>query len=102
MAIAMGVVGAALVVTAFGFVLFTDETLTTPAIGLAVRVGAVLVAASLALPSVRKPSLPAMLIAGAVLVLVLLRPSLIWVGLAAWITWLVRSRQRARAEARDS
>lgn len=81
---------------------FGSSDLTTPFVGVLVRVAALLIAVSLILPSVRKPSLSTILVVGALLILILMRPALIWAGLTGWLLWMVLGRQRSRTERSDS
>ena len=87
---------------AIALMLFGDEDLNSPVVGVLIRVAAVLLAVSLVLPAIRNPSPRGLLIAGASLVLVILRPALIWVALFAWLAWAVYRRLQERTDARDS
>jgi predicted branched-subunit amino acid permease len=82
-------------------ILLADPGEGSPTGGVLIRAGAVLGAIALVLPSIRKPSLPAVLVAGAGLVLVLVRPGLVWAALIGWVAWVLLSRQR-RTESSDS
>lgn len=93
-ALTIGLVGLGAVVTAVILILFRDETLSSPEVGLLVRVGAVLLAISLVLPGFRRPSLGVMIGVAAALVLILMRPALIWAGLIGWLAWILLDRQR--------
>lgn len=93
-ALTIGLVGLAAVITAVILILFRDATLSSPEVGLLVRVGAILLAISLVLPGFRRPSLGAMIGVSAALVLILMRPALIWAGLIGWVAWMILGRQR--------
>lgn len=69
--------------------------------GLLIRVGAVLGSLALVLPTLRKPSLPTLLVAGLGLVLVLARPGLVWAALLGWAVFVLLGRQR-RTSSKDS
>jgi hypothetical protein len=97
-ALTLGVIGG-LLITAGAFIeLFGDTGSTSPSSGVLIRAGAVLAATALVLPSIRRPSLSTTTIAVAGLVLVLLRPGLIWVALIGWVAWLIAGRQRRTAD----
>jgi hypothetical protein len=98
-AIALGVVG--LLVILVGVVLVQDPDDGSTLGGLIIRVGAVLGALALVLPTIRKPSLPTLIVAGVGLVLVLARPGLIWAALIGWAVWVLLGRQR-RMSSSDS
>ena len=97
----MGIV--ALLVIGFGvvLVLVQDADDRSNLGGLVIRVGAVLGAIALVLPTIRKPSIPTLIVAGLGLVLVLARPALVWAALAGWALWVLLSRQR-RTSSSDS
>jgi hypothetical protein len=82
-------------------VLGADPGAPSPTGGILIRAGAVLGAVALVLPGLRKPSPLTMLVAGAGLVLVLVRPALAWAALIAWAAWAALSRQR-RTSSSDS
>jgi hypothetical protein len=82
-------------------ILLADPGGGSPTGGVLIRTGAVLGAIALVLPSIRKPSLPTLLVAGTGLVLVLVRPGLVWAALIGWVAWVLLSRQR-RTESSDS
>lgn len=69
--------------------------------GALIRVGAVLGAVALALPTVRPPSLTRLVLVVSGLVVALARPGLVWAGLLAWLGYWLMSRQRNTAD-RDS
>jgi hypothetical protein len=98
-AIALGVVG--LLVILVGVVLVQDADDGSTLGGLIIRVGAVLGALALVLPTIRKPSLPTLIVAGVGLVLVLARPGLVWAALIGWAVWVLLGRQR-RMSSSDS
>lgn len=83
-------------------VVFGSSDLTTPFVGVLVRVAALLIAVSLVLPSVRRPSLSTILVVVPLLILILMRPALIWAGLTGWLLWMVVRRQRSSTDRRDS
>jgi hypothetical protein len=85
-------IGAALALVATLMVVWGSADFGTPTVGVLIRVAGVLLAVSLVLPSFRKPSLVAILIASAGLILVLARPGLIWVALLGWVGWVVFGR----------
>ena len=94
-AITLGVVAAVVIGVGLALLIFGEEASGNPMGGLLVRSGAVLGAVALVLPSVRKPSLTTVVIASAGVILVFLRPALIWVALAVWLGWLIWGRQRS-------
>lgn len=69
-----------------------------PRSGILIRTGAILGAVALVLPSIRKPSISTILVAGAGLILVLARPGLIWAALIGWVVWVWLGRQRSTAD----
>lgn len=95
----MGVVG--LLVIGVGVVLVQDAQDRGNLGGLIIRVGAVLGAIALVLPTIRKPSIPTLIVAGLGLVLVLARPGLVWAALVGWAVWMLLGRQR-RTSSSDS
>jgi len=94
-AIAVGVVGLIVIGVGLAVILFQDSDDGSTLGGLLIRVGAVLGAVALVLPSIRKPSLPTLMVAGLGLVLVLARPGLVWAALIGWAAWLLLGRQRS-------
>lgn len=77
-------------------IVFTGiDDVNSPTAGILIRVGAILLAISLVLPVVKKPSLGTSVIVGTGLVVVLVRPGLIWAGLVALVIWLAIGRQRS-------
>ena len=95
-ALTLGLIGAALALVAIVMVVWGSADFGTPTVGVLIRVAGILLAVSLVLPSFRKPSLVAILIASAGLILVLARPGLIWVALLGWVGWVVFGRQANR------
>lgn len=93
-ALVLGVIGFTMASAALLLVLFGFEDLRGPAVGVLARVGAILLAVSLVLPSISKPSMTVVVVTGAALVLILLRPGLIWAGLIGWWAWVLLGRQR--------
>lgn len=83
------------------FALLSPPAAGTGPEGLLVRVGALLGAVALILPTVRRPSLSTIVIAVAGLTLVLARPGLVWAALIGWSAWALIGRQR-RTSSRDS
>lgn len=100
-AIAIGVVGVVGMVAGLIMILLADPGEASPTGGVLIRTGAVLGAVALILPSIRKPSLPTLLVAGVGLALVLARPGLVWAALIGWVAWALLSRQR-RTSSNDS
>ena len=97
-ALSVGIVGLALIVAGVLVALFGEDVSTSPSSGVLIRVGAVLGAVALVLPTFKRPSLAALLVAAAGLVLVLARPGLIWIALIGWVVWLIAARQRKTAD----
>jgi hypothetical protein len=93
-AIAVGVVGLIVIGVGLAVILFQDADDGSNLGGLLIRVGAVLGAVALVLPSIRKPSLPTLFVAGLGLALVLARPGLVWAALIGWAVWVLLGRQR--------
>jgi hypothetical protein len=100
-AIAVGVIGVAAMVVGLIALVLADPGEGSPTGGVLIRAGAVLGAVALVLPGIRRPSLPTLLVAGAGLVLVLIRPGLVWAALIGWVAWALLSRQR-RTSSSDS
>jgi hypothetical protein len=100
-AIALGVLGLLAIVIGLVAILLADPGEGSPTGGVLIRAGAVLGAIALVLPGIRKPSLPALLVVGGGLVLVLIRPGLVWAALIGWVAWALLSRQR-RTSSSDS
>ena len=97
----MGIVGLLVIGVGVVLVLVQDADDRSNLGGLVIRVGAVLGAIALVLPTIRKPTLPTLIVAGLGLVLVLARPALVWVALAGWALWVLLGRQR-RTSSSDS
>lgn len=93
-ALILGVVGIAMASAALLLVLFGVEDLRGPTVGVLARVAAILLAVSLVLPTIRKPNTSMLIVVGLGLVLILLRPGLIWAGLIGWWSWVLLGRQR--------
>jgi hypothetical protein len=93
-AIAMGVIGLLVIAVGVVLVLVQDADDGSSLGGVIIRVGAVLGALALVLPTIRKPSLPTLVVAGLGLVLVLARPGLVWAALVGWAVWVLLGRQR--------
>ena len=96
-AITVGVVGLVVIAVGVTLVLVQDPDDGSTLGGLIIRVGAVLGAVALVLPSIRKPSLPTLIVAGLGLILVLARPGLVWAALIGWAVWVLLGRQRSRS-----
>ena len=96
-ALTLGIIGVAAVVTAGLMILLGSSDLRTPSVGVLVRVGAILLAVSLVLPSIRRPSIITIIVIGSVLLLVMMRPALIWAALIGWVVWLVMNRHAVAA-----
>jgi hypothetical protein len=97
-AILLGVIAAVLIGAGIAVALLGDSGFGSPAAGVLLRTGAVLGAVALVVPVVKQPSTMSVVVAGGGLILVLIRPALIWVALLVWIGWLVTRRQRNTAE----
>ena len=97
----MGVVGLLVIGVGVVLVLVQDGDDRGNLGGLIIRVGAVLGAIALVLPTIRKPSIPTLIVAGLGLVLVLARPGLVWAALVGWAVWMLLGRQR-RTSSSDS
>jgi len=79
-------------------VVWGSSDLGSPAVGVLMRVAGILLAVSLVLPSLQKPSMTTLLVAGGGLVLILLRPGLIWVAALGWVGWALFVRQTSTAD----
>jgi hypothetical protein len=79
-------------------IVFEEGTTSDMRAGVLIRVGAIIGAVALVLPSIRKPSVSTILVAAAGLILVLARPGLIWAALIGWVLWLWLGRQRSAAD----
>jgi hypothetical protein len=69
--------------------------------GLLIRAGALVGAVALVLPTIRKPSLSTIVLAGGGLLLVMVRPALVWAALIGWSVWAILGYQR-RTSSRQS
>lgn len=94
-ALTLGVIGLIAAVAGMLIVFTGANDLNSPTAGVLIRVGAILLAVSLVLPVVKKPSTIMTAVVGAGLLVVLLRPGLIWAALIAWVLWLGLGRQRS-------
>lgn len=94
-ALTLGVMGAIAAVAGMLIVLTGSDDLNSPTAGVLIRVGAILLAVSLVLPAVKKPSTLMTVLVSAGLLVVLIRPGLVWAGLVGWVFWLVLGRQRS-------
>ena len=101
LALVLGIIGAALGVSALALMLIGVSELSSPEVGVLIRVAAILIAVALVLPVMRRPSLTTMLLVGAGLIIVLVRPALIWVGLLLWGGWFFFGRH-SRTDRSDS
>lgn len=97
-AILLGVVAVVLIGAGVAVALLGGGGFGSPTAGVLLRSGALLGAVALVVPVVKQPSTMTMIVAGGGLVLVLIRPALIWVALVVWIGWLFARRQRNTAE----
>ncbi len=95
-ALTLGVTGAIAAVAGMLIVFTGSDDLNSPTAGVLIRVGAILLAVSLVLPAVRKPSTLMTVVVGAGLLAVLFRPGLIWAGLVGLVLWLFLGRQRSK------
>ncbi|MGH8872005.1 MAG: hypothetical protein ACRDWS_08530 [Acidimicrobiia bacterium] len=93
-ALTLGVIAIATIGGGAAVILLGDPDQGSTAGGLLIRVGALLGAVALVLPTIRRPSLSTLLLAGAGLILVLARPALVWAALLAWSLWVILGRQR--------
>lgn len=93
-AVTLGVVALLVIGAGVAIILLSDPDDGSTGGGIFIRAGAVLGAIALVLPTIRKPSFPTMLVAGAGLVLVLARPGLVWAALIGWAVWILLGRQR--------
>lgn len=96
-AITIGLIGLIAIAAGILLALVGEVGTRGPTAGILIRAGAVLGAIALVLPSVKRPSFANVAVAGAGLILVLIRPSLIWVALIGWLGWLI-FRQRSTAD----
>lgn len=94
-ALTLGVIGVIGALTGMVLVFTGSGDVVSPTAGVLIRVGAILLAVSLVLPVVKKPSLAMSVAVGAGLLIVLMRPGLIWVAIIAWAGWLTLGRQRS-------
>jgi hypothetical protein len=93
-AIALGAVGILMIGAGVIMALRADAGVQSTEGSLLIRVGALVGAVALVLPTVRKPSLPTVLVSFVGLVLVLARPALVWAALIGWSIWVIMGRQR--------
>lgn len=100
-AVTLGVIGGLLMVVGLALVFLADPDQSSPGGGVLIRVGALLGAVALVLPTIRKPSLVTLLVAGVGLLLVLARPGLVWAALIGWSLWVILGRQR-RSSSKES
>ncbi len=93
-AITLGIIGIAAIAAGILVAVTAERGLSEPLAGIFIRVGAVLAAIALILPTVRRPSLGALAVVSGATILVIARPALIWVALAGGLVWLfVRQRK---------
>ena len=100
-AVTLGTIGVLMIGTGFAITFLSDPDPANGGVALLVRVGALLAAIALVLPTVRRPSLPTILVAGAGLLAVLARPGLVWAALIGWSLWVLLGRQR-RTSSKES
>ncbi|MGA7097930.1 MAG: hypothetical protein WB245_10245 [Acidimicrobiia bacterium] len=100
-AITLGVIGVVLMGVGLVLIAKGGDGSSDATGGLAVRSGAVIAAIALVLPSLRKPKISTVLVAGAGAVLALARPGLAWAALLGWVLWAGMGRQR-RTDKRES
>jgi hypothetical protein len=93
-AIALGAVGILMIGAGLAMALVADVGQQSLEGSLLIRAGAMVGAVALVLPTIRKPSLPTVLVSLAGLVLVMARPGLVWAALIGWSIWAIMSRQR--------
>lgn len=93
-AIALGLIAVLMMAVGLVLILSSDIGTTDATGGLAVRSGAVIGAIALVLPTIRKPRISTILVAGAGLLLALARPGLVWAALLGWVLWFGLGRQR--------
>jgi len=92
-AIALGAVGILMIGAGLAMAL-ADAGQQSAEASLLIRAGALIGAVALVLPTIRKPSLPTVLVSLVGLVLVMARPGLVWAALIGWSIWVIMSRQR--------
>jgi hypothetical protein len=100
-ALALGVVGLSMIGVGLAMVLLAAPDQGSTAGGLLIRAGALVGAVALVLPTIRKPSLSTILVAGAGLLLVIARPGLVWAALIGWSVWAILGYQR-RTSSKES
>jgi hypothetical protein len=93
-AIALGAVGILMIGAGLAMVLLAEAGQQSPEGSLFIRAGALVGAVALVLPTIRKPSLPTVLVSLVGLALVMARPGLVWAALIGWSIWVIMSRQR--------
>lgn len=101
MAVALGVVGLLMIGAGLATVLLADPDQGSTAGSLLIRAGALVGAVALVLPTIRRPSLSTIVVAGVGLILVMARPGLVWAALIGWSVWVILARQR-RLSSRES
>lgn len=87
-AVTFGVVGLAAIVAGILVAVSTARGISEPMAGILIRVGVVIAAIAMILPVVRRPSFSVMAVSSGAVILVMLRPALVWVALAAGLVWL--------------
>ena len=97
----LGVIGLLMILAGLVVILLADPDQGSTRGGLLIRAGALLGAVALVLPTIRKPSISTLIVAGAGLLLVLARPGLVWAALIGWAVWVIVDRQR-RTSSRES
>jgi len=100
-ALALGVVALSMIGAGLAMVLLADADQGSTGGGLLIRAGALVGAGALVVPTLRKPSLSTILVAGAGLLLVFARPGLVWAALIGWSVWAILGYRR-RTSSRES
>ena len=100
-AIALGAVGILMIGAGLAVALFADAGRQSTEGSLLIRAGALVGAVALVLPTIRKPSLPTVLVSLVGLALVMARPGLVWAALIGWSIWVIRRSQR-RTSSKES
>jgi hypothetical protein len=94
----MGVIALLLIGAGLAMIVFEEGTTSDTRAGVLIRVGAIIGAVALVVPSIRRPPVSTILVAAVGLILVLARPGLIWAALIGWVLWLWLGRQRSAAD----
>lgn len=94
-AVALGLVALLMIGAGLTIMLLAEPEEGSGWAGLLIRAGALVGAVALVLPTIRKPSLSALLVAGAGLLVVMARPGLVWAALIGWSVWAILGYQRS-------